>query len=288
MNLSRSFGALAAVLLLNAGFAAIAHADTTPSAAPSHLVTFEGSNNFRDLGGYVTADGKTVRSGLVYRSAALNRVTPAGFAYMKTLGIRTNVDFRSTDERAKAPVVWPSDMKVKVFHVDYTTDTGAFMAVFAGGNATADKAAGAMTQFYRQAPFDFGPQYKTLVHEILLNDAPVVYNCTAGKDRTGVASAIILTLLGVPRETVVQDYLLSNQYYTPDMPRAGEAQDPQMAFFRTLSPDVVKAFMGVDRRYIEASFQAIDSRPGGWDRYVHEDLGLSDADVAQLKVLLLK
>ena len=178
MNLSRSFGALAAVLMLNAGFAAAALADTTAAAAPSHLVTFEGSNNFRDLGGYVTADGKTVRSGLVYRSAALNRVTPAGFAYLKTLGIRTNVDFRSTDERAKAPVVWPSDMKVKVFHVDYTTDTAAFMTVFAGGNVTADKAAGAMTQFYRQAPFDFAPQYKTLVHEILLNDAPVVYNCT--------------------------------------------------------------------------------------------------------------
>jgi protein-tyrosine phosphatase len=281
--------------MLTCGLAAIARADaaqapsTTPTAAaPSHLVTFEGSNNTRDLGGYTTTDGHTVRTGLLYRSAALNRVTPAGFAYLKSLGVRTNVDFRSTDERAKAPVVWPADMDVKVFAVDYTMDTSGLVALFTGGPVTAEKTSAAMVQFYRQAPFQFGPQYKTLVHEILVGHTPVVYNCTAGKDRTGVASAVLLTLLGVPRETVVQDYLLSNTYYRPDMPRAGEPQDPQMAFFRTLSPDVIKALMGVDRRYLEAAFDAIESRPGGWDRYVHEDLALSDADVADLKTRLLQ
>ncbi len=270
--------------------APLAHADQAPAQSPvaAHVITFEGSNNFRDLGGYVTNDGHTVRSGLLYRSAALNRVTPVGFAYLKSLGIRTNVDFRSTDERAKAPVVWPADMGVTVFSVDYRLDNSAMMAIFANGPVTADTAAGAMTEFYRQAPFVFGPQYKTLVHEILNGHTPIVYNCTAGKDRTGVATAVILTLLGVPRETVVADYLASNQYYTPDMPRAGDAQDPQMAYFRTLPPEVVKAFMGVDRRYIEAAFAAIDSHPGGWDGYVHDELGLSDANVADLKTRLLK
>ena len=278
-----------AAALLFAG-APLAQADPAAVQSPvaAHVITFEGSNNFRDLGGYVTTDGHIIRSGLLYRSAALNRVTPSGFAYLKSLGIRTNVDFRSTDERAKAPVVWPADMDVTVFAVDYRLDNSAMMAIFANGPVTADKAAGAMTEFYRQAPFMFGPQYKTLVHEILKNHTPIVYNCTAGKDRTGVATAVILTVLGVPRETIVADYLASNQYYTPDMPRPGEAQDPQTAFFRTLSPDVVKAFMGVDRRYIEAAFAAIDSHPGGWDGYVHDELGLSDADVADLKTRLLK
>ncbi len=288
MTCSSTLAGLGAVLML--ACATVAHADQAPAQSPvaSHVITFEGSNNFRDLGGYVTADGHTVRTGQLYRSAALNRVTPAGFAYLKSLGIRTNVDFRSTDERAKAPVIWPADMGVTVFAVDYRLDNSAMMAIFANGPVTADKAAGAMTEFYRQAPFMFGPQYKTLVHEVLNGHTPIVYNCTAGKDRTGVATAVILTLLGVPRETVIEDYLASNQYYTPDMPRAGDAQDPQMAFFRTLPPEVVKAFMGVDRRYIEAAFAAIDAHPGGWDRYVHEDLGLSDTDVADLKTRLLK
>ncbi len=293
MKTAYCFAGLAAALLLNASLGAVVRADpaqapTQALAAASHLVTFEGSNNFRDIGGYTTADGKTVKTGVVYRSAALNRVTPAGFTYLKTLGIRTNVDFRSTEERAKAPVVWPADMNVTVFAVDYTMDNSGMMALFTHGPVTAEQTAGAMSQFYRQAPFQFGPQYKTLVHEILAGHTPVVYNCTAGKDRTGVATAVILTLLGVSRETVIQDYLLSNQYFTPDMPRAGEPTDPQMAFFRTLSPDVVKALMGVDRRYLEAAFDAIESRPGGWDRYVHEDLALSDADVAALKTRLLK
>ena len=290
MKTSYRIAGLAAALLLGASLSAMAQPAQAPAAAaaPAHLLTFEGSNNTRDIGGYTTADGHTVRTGVLYRSAALNRATPAGFAYLKSLGIRTNVDFRSTDERTKAPVVWPADMNVTVFAVDYTMDNSGMMALFTHGPVTAEQTAGAMIQFYRQAPFQFGPQYKTLVHEALAGHTPIIYNCTAGKDRTGVATAVILTLLGVPRETVIQDYLLSNQYYTPDMPRAGEPQDPQMAFFRTLSPDVVKALMGVDRRYLEAAFDAIESRPGGWDRYVHEDLALSDADVAALKTRLLK
>ena len=291
MKIAYGFAGLAAALLLTSSVGALAQSApvTAPATtASSHLITFEGSNNTRDIGGYTTADGHTVRTGLLYRTAALNRVTPAGFAYLKSLGIRTNVDFRSTDERAKAPVVWPADMNVTVFAVDYTMDNSGLTALFGHGPVTAEQTAGAMTQFYRQAPFQFGPQYKTLVHEVVADHTPVIYNCTAGKDRTGVASAILLTLLGVPRETVIQDYLLSNQYYRPDMPRAGETPDPQMAFFRTLSPDVVKALMGVDRRYLEAAFDAIESRPGGWDLYVHDDLALSDADVAMLKTRLLK
>uniref|UniRef100_UPI002601A6F4 tyrosine-protein phosphatase n=1 Tax=Asticcacaulis sp. TaxID=1872648 RepID=UPI002601A6F4 len=223
-----------------------------------------------------------------YRSAAMNRITPAGFAQLKALGIKTNVDFRATQERASAPAVWPADMKVAVYSQDYDMDMTPFMAFFQKGNVTAEETRAMMAGFYRDAPFKFAGQYKRLMRLIIDGETPLVYNCSAGKDRTGVATALILTILGVPRTTVTEDYLLSNRYYTPDMPKAGEKEDPMMAAFRRLPPEVVQALMGVDARYLDAAFAAIDSREGGWERYVREDLGLSAADVAALKTRLLK
>jgi protein-tyrosine phosphatase len=145
-----------------------------------------------------------------------------------------------------------------------------------------------MATFYKDAPFKFAGQYKRMLRLILDGQTPMIYNCSAGKDRTGVATALILTLLGVPRETVIEDYLLSNQYYKPEMPKAGEKEDPMMAAFRRLPPDVIQALMGVERMYLEAAFEAIETREGGWDRYVREDLGLTAADQEKLKALLLK
>ena len=113
----------------------------------------------------------------------------------------------------------------------------------------------------------------------------MVFNCSAGQDRTGVAAALILTLVGVPRETVTQDYLLSNTYYKPAA-KPG-AEDPAVAMFRRLPPDVVQALMGVDARYLDAAFAAIEAREGGWKRYVEQDLGLTSADLALLRAKLL-
>lgn len=286
--MKKLFPLMALVALTTAPMAPVAYAETTAAVAtPSRLIPVEGSNNFRDIGGYKTADGREVKWGILYRSAAMNRITPAGFAQMKALGIKTNVDFRATQERTSAPTVWPADMKVAVYSQDYDMDMTPFMAFFQKGNVTAEETRAMMAGFYADAPFKFAGQYKRLMRLILDGETPLVYNCSAGKDRTGVATALILTILGVPRGTVTEDYLLSNRYYTPDMPKAGEKEDPMMAAFRRVPPDVVQALMGVDARYLDAAFAAIEAREGGWERYVREDLGLSAADVAALKTRLL-
>lgn len=286
--MKKLFPLMALVALTTAPMAPVAYAETTAAVAtPSRLIPVEGSNNFRDIGGYKTADGREVKWGILYRSAAMNRITPAGFAQMKALGIKTNVDFRATQERTSAPTVWPADMKVAVYSQDYDMDMTPFMAFFQKGNVTAEETRAMMAVFYADAPFKFAGQYKRLMRLILDGETPLVYNCSAGKDRTGVATALILTILGVPRGTVTEDYLLSNRYYTPDMPKAGEKEDPMMAAFRRVPPDVVQALMGVDARYLDAAFAAIEAREGGWERYVREDLGLSAADVAALKTRLL-
>lgn len=250
-----------------------------------HVLAIDGATNFRDIGGYRTADGRTVRTGLVYRSAEMSHVTPKGFEQIKSLGVRANVDLRSTDERAKQPVNWPADMGVKVHQVDYPMDMAPFMALFSKETVTAEDTRVLMAGFYKDVPFTFAPQYATLAREIIDGDAPVIFNCSAGKDRTGVGAALLLTLVGVPRETVTQDYLLSNTYYRP-LAQLG-ADDPQAAMFRRLPLDVVQALMGVDKRYLDSAFAAIEAREGGWKRYVEQDLGLTPADVAKLKAKLL-
>ncbi|MDC7677192.1 tyrosine-protein phosphatase [Asticcacaulis machinosus] len=278
--------ALAALLMGTVAGQAFA-LSPAPSVATNRVVGIDGANNFRDIGGYKTSDGREVKWGIIYRSAAMNKITPTGFDQLRALGIKTNVDFRATQERQSTPMVWPADMKVTVYSQDYDMDMTPFMAFFRQKDVTAEQTKAMMATFYRDAPFKFAGQYKRMLRLIIDGQTPMIYNCSAGKDRTGVATALILTLLSVPRETVIEDYLLSNQYYKPEMPKAGDKPDPMYAAFSRLPPEVVQALMGVDRTYLEAAFAEIEAR-GGWERYVREDLGLTAADEAKLKTLLLK
>ena len=265
-----------------------AMADTTISSDSPHVVAIDGGNNFRDIGGYTTTDGHMTKWGMIYRSAAMNNVTPKGFEHMQALGIHTNFDFRSTDERTQAPVNFPTEMNVDVHAVDYKMDMKPFMTAFSSGHITGEQARSLMANFYKDLPFSFAAQYKDMLRAIINGHTPIVYNCSAGKDRTGMASAIILTLVGVPRETVMSDYLLSNKYYVPQQPKPGQAIDRSIAFFMSMPKDVQAAMMGVDASYLNSAFASIEARDGGWNRYVHEDLGLSDEDIVTLKAKFLQ
>jgi protein-tyrosine phosphatase len=101
----------------------------------SRLLPLQGGQNFRDLGGYRTRDSRTVRWGVLFRSGAMNALTPADFAYLGRLGIRTVCDFRSTDERNAAPVQWPVNVSPKIFGDDYKMD----MAGLGSGLTTATR-----------------------------------------------------------------------------------------------------------------------------------------------------
>jgi protein-tyrosine phosphatase len=168
-----------------------------------------------------------------------------------------------------------------VLVADYGLDMGALAGLFRGGPVTAEATRAAMADFYRTLPFDFAPQFAAMFRELIAGRAPLAVNCSAGKDRTGVAAALILSVLGVPRETVIADYLLSNRYFRAEMPK-GVGEDPTARLLASLPPDAIQALMGVERVYIEASFAAIEAK-GGLDRYVRETLGLSARDLQTLR-----
>ncbi|WP_066775780.1 tyrosine-protein phosphatase [Sphingomonas sp. CCH5-D11] len=265
---------IAAALPLSLTHAQVAQPRAAQAApvAQQRVLPLEGGQNFRDLGGYRASDGRTVKWGLLYRSGAMNNLTLKDYETLRARGIRSVCDFRDTRERAAAPVQWPAGAKPAVFADDYEMDSN-FRALMKPG-LTGEQAAALMAEGYRDIPLRFAGQYKRMFAQLAAGNAPLAFNCSAGKDRTGVAAALLLTALGVPYATVMEDYLLSNQYFKPDRMKA----DPQAAeFAKRVSPDALKAMMGVDRRYLDAAFDALRSRPGGLEGYYRNELGVDDA-----------
>lgn len=283
----RHFLALTALLAVTVPPAtlAVAH-QATPAVQHQRVLPLEGGQNFRDLGGYRTRDGRQVKWGLLYRSGAMNNLTDRDFRELEARGIRTVCDFRSTRERNSAPVRWPGNAWPAIFADDYSMDRD-----FAGlmrPNLTVEQATEAMTASYTQMPLRFASQYRRMFGELVAGRVPLAFNCSAGKDRTGIAAALVLTVLGVPQATVMKDYLLSNRYYDPRKGASGTAADDQTAaFMRRLAPDALKALMGVDRRYLDAAFATMRAQPGGFDGYLRNQLGLDPAAIRTLRTRFL-
>lgn len=285
-----NLAAIAAIALLVGAPAPLAARQTTAPTAASQeaskrLLPLEGGQNFRDLGGYRTTDGRMVKWGTIFRSGTMTNLSDADFRYLADKGLKTVVDLRSTSERKKEPVAWPLPGSPQVHQKDYEIDY-SMMAALAKPGLTGAEARAVMATFYREVPKTFADQYKLIFAELLGGDAPLAFNCSAGKDRTGVAAALVLSVLGVPRETVIADYLLSNETFKPVESEA-DKNDPQMLFFARLPADVRQALMGVDRSYIEAAFATIDSWPGGAETYYLEQLGLDAKAIATLRDKLL-
>lgn len=250
------------------------------------VLPLEGGMNFRDLGGYRTTVGQTVRWGKLYRSAAMHTLTAPDYRYLGQLGIGTVCDLRANEERASASVDWPADVKPKILTRDYALDFGGLIKVLGRPDANGEMAAAAMAEGYRQTPFEHKDQFAEMFRALLTGHAPLAFNCSAGKDRTGMAAYLILTALGVPHETALADYLLSNQYYRPKPPAPGTKMDPTVAMLSKLPPEVLKALMGVDARYMQAALESIEAK-GGMARYLREDLGLGDTELKRLRTLYL-
>ncbi|WP_294308067.1 tyrosine-protein phosphatase [uncultured Sphingomonas sp.] len=274
-------GVIAIALLVAVPVGAGASAPATVTA-PAHtrVLPLQGGRNFRDLGGYRTADGRTVKWGLLYRSGQMHDLTPADYVTLQKLGIRTVCDFRDTRERTTEPTLWPAGQTPKVLSDDYALDMSAMKIPGDPASWTHEQVVTAMSATYPKLLDQFNGQYRRMFAGLLAGDVPLAFHCTAGKDRTGVAAALLLTALGVPRATIVDDYLLSNRHMAP-MPAH------PTGFWAKLSPEAARTFAGVDRRYMDAVFAVTDRHPGGTMGYLKDELGLDAAKIAKLRALYL-
>lgn len=253
------------------------------------MLPLEGGRNFRDLGGYLTESGRQVRWGLLYRSGVMAGLTDADYRYLAGLGIRTICDFRSTDERTREALQWRLSDAPRVLARDYRMDLSAFASLMSGRLAPEALTAG-MAKLYEDTPYEFAADYRAMFAELLAGHAPLAFNCSAGKDRTGVAAALILLALGVPRATVLDDYMLSNAAANMDGVAKGvvPGNDPAMAALARLPPEVRKLMTGVQREWLEAALAAIEKRDGSIPAYLGQRLGVGPAEIETLRARYLE
>ena len=246
------------------------------SDTPARHLNLAGASNFRDLGGYATRDGRTVRWRQIFRSNHLGHLTDEDAAVLRTLGVKSAFDFRGTGERAEAQCAM-SEITVHSLPVEPTV-VAALRAIAASGTKLSpDHAVEVMRDSYRSYVQQNTPRYRTLFAHLLQDRAPLVIHCTAGKDRTGFACALILHTLGVPDEVISEDYLLTNRFYRRD-PNSGSDL-----------PDDVKQVLGsVQTAFLGAAFAAIDTDYGDLETYFQKGLGLGATERAALAARYLQ
>lgn len=285
--------AVALAACLAASPAPLVHADVAPAAvdaaAYDRLLPLAGGSNFRDLGGYFTEDGRQVRRGLLFRSGVMTSLTAADQAYLAGFGFERVVDLRSSEERDLYPNHWAAAQEIEIIADDYSMAALIQRMVDEGG------APQPMHALYENLPQRLQPQLRALFAALIDGQAPLVMNCSAGQDRTGVAAALVLLALGVPEDVVIQDYLVSTRYRRPDIERgdvdlATAAEDNAFARImlqyagedgeaRPASPLLTER--GVP--FLRFALERIELEYGSLAVYLDEALGVDAADLAVLR-----
>ena len=168
----------------------------------------EGGSNFRDLGGYPTDDGGQVKRGLLFRSGAMTGLTDKDQNYLDSFGFKTIIDLRSTEEVELYPNHWAVASNIDYLRVPYSILEMMAQAVEVSEQKDGDGHGG----MYDTLLTTIKPQLQLYFNALLQGRVPLVVNCSAGQDRTGVTSALLLASLGVSREQIIEDYLLSVSY----------------------------------------------------------------------------
>ena len=269
-----------------------------PSAARrDRHVELEGQHNFRDLGGYETTDGRTVKWGEVYRSGELPRLSDADVDRLAELELQTVVNFLLPEEiDQKGPDRLPEGTREVARPISGERAAQQTMMVT---NAI-------MAAEFDKVPPEINPEFHRLLidegraeYAALLRDLadpanrPLAFHCSHGIHRTGTASAILLSALGVPWETVREDYLLSNQYRMSEIEVELERIRQGAAKKMEIDPEEVdmtnvEAFYVLEGSYIDGALDEAVEQYGSMDEYVRDGLGLTDQEIETLKQQLLE
>jgi protein-tyrosine phosphatase len=255
------------------------------------FLLLRGGVNFRDIGGYRTQDGRQTAFGKVFRTGVLSYLTDEDHAQMNALNVRTICDLRRADERMREPTIW-RDAATLPLHWDDGAQPPTIRAIATRHPNTAAGMRAAMCDLYRALPEWMAPRMTDLFAHLAEGSTPLIVHCAAGKDRTGIAIALLLAALDVPYELILADYLATNEagdfeqfILTRQRSQLGLAVDhhPLLA----LPADVRQVLFAADEAYLAAAFDHIDKRCGGAANFLREYTGLSDQRHRQLRAALL-
>ena len=255
--------------------------------ASERKLGMQGTPNFRDFGGYQTADGSRVKWGYLYRSGQLSTLSDRDLDLLANLELDLVCDFRREEEQASDPSRLPPERPPRI----------ASLPIIPGSNSRffeeAEKQGEGQLAFERQAMFDFMVEinrdfaegqretYGRMFREILaLENARFLVHCAAGKDRTGFAAALVLLVLGVPREVVMRDYMLTGRFFRPDR----EMERLQAKYgMEHVETDAVRPMLEVHEDYLARALASIDEGYGSIERYLAEALGVGAQEQEELR-----
>lgn len=273
-----------------------ADSEVLEQEAPRRHIDLQGQPNFRDLGGYETADGRMVKWGEVYRTGELPHLTDTDVDLLGELGIKTVVNFLLPEEiEMNGHDRLPAG--AREVRQPITGRVGELSLVAQGAIRSGDFDSlppELNPEFHRALAEDGVEQYATLLRELMdPANRPLAFHCSHGVHRTGTASAILLSALGVPWETVREDYLLSNDYRAEEVEAQLARIRQAVATARSIEPEQVdmtnvEAFYVLRGNYIDGTLEWAIEHYGSMDRFIREGLGISDEEIERLRAELLR
>ncbi|MET1754450.1 tyrosine-protein phosphatase [Novosphingobium sp. RD2P27] len=259
--------------------------DGKDTVVAERVLPLEQGSNFRDVGGYVTKEGHTVRWGKAFRSGAMPLLSEADYALVTELALGSVVDLRSLDEREVAPDLLDDRTGALFITNDYSLRP--LMAKMAGGDGE---------NMYSGMEKLLAPQFRSLFKRLIADEGAVVYHCSAGQDRTGIATALLYDTLGVDRETILKDYHLSTRLRQPEweMPKVDPKAYPNNPIVQYYLAKAKEGRLEAEPLYTPAGashlaqfFTHIDREYGGSEGYLRKELGLTDQDLDRLRAVML-
>ncbi len=246
----------------------------------TRVQVFEGVENFRDFGDYATAAGRRLRAGRLMRSGHHARASEADLERLRALGLGVVVDLRRAAERHEQPSRRPAGFAAEVLESsDRELIEPPHVAFLRSTDLTAESVRGFMLDTYRAMPFDARhlELFRRYFEALARADGVVLIHCAAGKDRTGLLAALTHHAMGVGRDDLMEDYLLTNTAVRLEERAPEIARRIEEAYQRPASGPAVKAFLGVEPEYLHTALSEIEARSGSLDAYLADALGVDTA-----------
>jgi len=238
---------------------------------PSRVLPLRGASNFRDLGVYCGLQGRPLRWRRLFRSDHPAHLTADDHTLLQGIGLQRALDFRGEAERAAAAYRLPGAehhaLTIEPSVVQRLQDLQRLRQPL-----TAEAVVALMRELYRGLVNDHAHRFAELFDHLLQADGPLLFHCTAGKDRTGLAAALILSALGVSRGDILQDYLLTNAHFRP--PERTRVRTSRLGDGPGLPDDALAVLWGVEEGFLRTALDTIDDEHGGMERYLSVRLGL--------------
>jgi protein-tyrosine phosphatase len=264
--------------------------DNASTELATRVIPLEGGVNFRDIGGY-SAGQRTVRWGKVFRAGVLCYFTATDHEALRKLGVRAICDLRRTEEREREPTRWPHELRALSWEDGNSMPTVRGFAADQPRTAAGMRAA--MLDLYRALPGWMAPRIQGLFECIASEHVPVLVHCAAGKDRTGVAIAVLLAALGVDQNAILEDYLLTNDVGNFEH-FVSSRKDSHLGLADVHQPllsmpqEMREALFIADADYLRAALEQIAQDHGDILTYLKSIVRLGDRTLEQVRHALLR